>query len=94
MINPETPPSIQLSDEWLNVYAASGIAVGTQLIVTTRGKATAYLAESAAAPVGVDGIQCYPMKQAFVDAGSPGLWARADNNNPYTVIVVQRDDNP
>ena len=93
-MNLPTPPSMVLTSEWQNVYEHSGITVGTQLIVTTRGKATAYLAESVAEPVGVDGIQCYPMKQAFVDKGSPGLWARADNNSPYTVIVVQQDDNP
>ena len=94
MANESTKPSMVLTSEWQDVYSHSGIAVGTQVLITTRGKATAYLAESAAAPVGVDGIQLYAMRQAIVDEGSPGLWARADNNVPYTLIVVQLDNNP
>ena len=87
-----TPPSIALTDQWLDVYAASGHPVGTQLLITTRGKHTAYLAESADAPVGVDGVQLYPMRQAVVDEGSAGLWARADHNSPHTLIIVQLDE--
>ena len=87
-----TPPSIKLTTEWLDIFEASGIPVGTQLLITTRGKHTAYLAESVAEPEGVDGIQLYAMRQAIVDEGSPGLWARADHSHPHTLIIVQVDE--
>ena len=89
-----TPPSIALTDQWLDLYAASGIPVGTQVLVSCRGKHSAYLAESVAAPAMVDGVEVYPTRQACVDEGSIGLWAKAAHNSPNTVVVVQQDKNP
>ena len=86
-----TPPAIQVAREWVDVYAESGIAVGTQILINTRGKHSVYLAESAAAPGDFEGIELYPTRQAIVDAGSVGLWARTAHNNPYSLIIVQVD---
>jgi hypothetical protein len=94
MANPETPPAIHLTGDWLNIYSASGIPVGTQLLITTRGKYTSFLAESATTPAaGVEGVQLYPMRQCIVDEGSVGLWAKASKHEPHTVIIVQIDQN-
>ena len=94
MANPETLESIKLTNEWLDLYAASGIAVGTQVLINTRGKHSCFLAESAAEPVIADGVEVYPTRQAIVDEGSPGLWGRAAHNSPFTVVVIQVDKNP
>jgi hypothetical protein len=93
MANPETAPAIPLTTDWINLYSQSGIPVGTQVIVTCRGKYTALVAESAVTPVGIEGVQIYPTRMMYVDEGSPGLWARADNINPHTVVIVQQDNN-
>ena len=92
MPNLPTPPAIKLTNEWQDLYSASGIAVGTQVIVFCRGKHSAFLAESVAEPVGIEGIETYPTRAMYIDEGSPGLWARAAHNDPYTVIVVQVDN--
>ena len=87
-----TPPSIPLTNDWIDVYAASGIPVGTQILINTRGKHSAYLAESVAAPGDSDGIELYPTRQMICDEGSIGLWARSAHNSPYTLIIVQVDE--
>ena len=87
-----TPPSIPLTNDWLDVYEASGIPVGTQILINTRGKHSAYLAESVAEPVGIEGVEIYPTRQAICDEGSIGLWARSAHNSPYTLITVQVDE--
>ena len=94
MANNPTPPSITLTNEWLDLYAASGIPVGTQVLINTRGKHSSYIAESASEPVGIDGIEIYPTRQCYIDEGSPGLWARSAHSAPHTVVVVQQDKNP
>lgn len=92
-MNEPTPQAIPLTDVWVDLYAISGIAVGTQVLVTTRGKHVAYLVESVGDPGDHDGIQLYPLRQCIVDEGSIGLWARAAHNQPHTSVIVQIDQN-
>ena len=93
MPNPPTPPSIEIGQDWVNLYAQSGITVGTQLLVTCRGKMSAYLAESAAQPpADLDGIEIYPTRQYIIDAESPGLWARMPRASQTGALIVQVDN--
>ena len=87
-----TPPAIELTNEWKDVYGAAGIPVGTQILINTRGKHSAFLAESVADPGDHPGIELYPTRQAIVDEGSIGLWAKSAHNSPFTLIIVQVDE--
>ena len=93
MPNLPTPPSITITGDWVDLYAASGIPVGTQLLVTCRGKLSAYLAESATQPsADLDGIEIYPTRQYVIDVESPGLWARMARASVDGALVVQVDN--
>ena len=60
-----------------NVYAGSGIIVGTPLIVQNKSSGPVYLQISATAPPASDrdGFLVYPGKSVFVDDATTGLFA-------------------
>lgn len=93
MANNPTPPSIVITDEWLDLYVASGIGIGEPLLVTTRGQQSAYIAESAGSPASdIDGIEVYPTRTMLVDKASVGLWGRTAKAGVSTQVIVQLDE--
>jgi hypothetical protein len=92
MANDPTPESIDIGPAWVDLYAASGLEVGLQVLVNCRGQQSVYLAESVAAPADdLDGVECYPTRQLIVDEGSIGLWCRTAKATVAGRVVVQRD---
>jgi len=67
------------ADTWTDLYAATGIAVGTAVNVTNKGSRKVFLAIKLAAPTGA--TFGYPLfagdigNFAAVDAAEVGLWA-------------------
>ena len=76
---------------WVNLYALSGVAVGTSVIVQNKGNQSCYLAISLAAPANPQmGVILSPIDYAnnttVVTAGEVGLWAYCDDT---TKLIVQ-----
>lgn len=93
MANNPTPLGITITDQWLDLYVASGLPVGEQLVITCRGSLSVYLAESLAAPsLDLQGVELYPTRQLIVDEDSIGLWARTSTANKPSLIIVQKDN--
>ena len=92
MANDPTPQSITIGEQWTDLYAASSITVGLQVLVSCRGQQSVYLAESVAVPPDdLDGVECYPTRQLIVDEGSIGLWCRTSKATIASRVIVQRD---
>jgi len=92
MSNP-TPPATPITDQWQDLYAASGITVGEPLLVTCRGTQSAFIAESAGMPADdLEGIEVYPTRQVIVDKGSIGIWGRTAKADTSTRLIVQLDE--
>jgi len=92
MANNPTPPAILVTDEWVDLYLLSGLTVGSQVLVSCRGKHSVFLAESDTQPaLDLEGIELYPTRQMIVDVNSVGLWVRSVNNQINSYVVVQED---
>jgi hypothetical protein len=92
MANDPTAASIAIGPQWVDLYAAAGIDVGDQLLVSCRGQQSVYLAESDTTPPEyLDGVELYPTRQLIVDKESPGLWCRTSKATVASRVVVQRD---
>jgi hypothetical protein len=75
----QLPPVILPGDTWVDIYAETGISVGTKLIIHNNSNNDAILADTATKPdkgYGFDIIQPY---EYLVSADTPsGVWARSD----------------
>lgn len=77
---------------WTNVYAATGITVGTAVEMFNKGTATATISTAAAAPASSVGIPLYPFTgeggevSLSIGSGENGLWAYCPQG---TRIVVR-----
>ena len=72
-------PAINVPNaQWLNVYTASGITVGTAVLVQNQSPAQALLQISATAPDPTDntGRRVQANEEVQVDASAAGLWIR------------------
>lgn len=77
------------ANEWLDVYAASGFAVGTRLLIQNQNGYKYTSKESEAMPESSqDGRWIYPGAEAEVDSGSPGCWIISDD--PITAYVQEK----
>lgn len=65
-------------DQWFNVYAASGFAVGAGLLVQNQSSAFARMQISATSPIASDmtGRRVAAGEEVQVDQGAVGLWMR------------------
>ena len=72
-------PSVVIpSDSWVDLYAETGIPVGTQLIVQNLGGYNARLVESSSKPTMNSGYNIITPKAFLTSASSPiGSWAYA-----------------
>ena len=67
---------------WADVYALSGIAPGTALLIQNQSGNVAILQQGAAAPAATDNTGRWLQSgvEAVVDAGAAGLWIRCSPN--------------
>lgn len=76
---------------WTDLYAASGIAVGTEVTIYQKTSLQVKIAASALAPTTVDGITLNsptdPSDPVEIPPGEPGLWAFCATGS--AVILVQ-----
>lgn len=81
-------PDISLpSGTWSNVYAASGIAPGTPILIFNKGGSTAFLWEGSVAPAqsAWDGISFFADPQVVDQVGATGCWVKS--NGPVLINV-------
>lgn len=66
------------TSQWADVYALSGIPVGTGLLIQNQGNARAIMQQSATIPDPTDntGRRVQIDDEVQVDAGAPGVWMR------------------
>lgn len=78
-----TLPNVVLpANTWVDIYAATGIAVGTKIIVENLGSAPADLVSAATAPTQpvADGFnRCHQRQQKSNEDGDPGAFAISHN---------------
>lgn len=76
---------------WTDLYAASGIVVGTEVTIYQKTSLQVKIAASALAPTTVEGITLNsptdPSDPVAIPPGEPGLWAFCANGT--AVILVQ-----
>ena len=72
----DTLPNLKIVEGvWTDIYAASGIAVGTQITVQNLGSNTLYLNAKATEPNVDDGFKAVPpFREAVNDSGDSGAW--------------------
>ncbi len=79
-------PDVQLNDDWLNLYASTGISVGTELQIQNKTSNMVHIAISSTKPTSRTlGYAVPPLMGANVPAGESGAWAIG--NGP---LLVQR----
>lgn len=63
---------------WVDLYAATGKAPGTRLMVYNKGSNLVVLSDSASSPVTAsnDGVPCRGDYPQVFDQGSAGAWAK------------------
>jgi hypothetical protein len=88
----DTLPDIDLpAATWIDLYAASGIAVGTKINVHNKGANRVLLATSATEPTTLDGVYLNPVSESAPsmpmqnDAGESGAWAYCANGGAVNV---------
>jgi hypothetical protein len=76
---------------WVNLYAATGIAVGTAVSVINKGSVAVNLAVSASAPANTN--RGFPLlvgggvdSTASVEATASGLWAYSSQGTAYLLV--------
>lgn len=81
-------PSVTIKfNEWVDLYAATGIAVGTKIIIQNIGSANAKLSESAAQPLPTVGFNEIPVREFFTNTElNVGAWAFSETG---TVLQVE-----
>jgi hypothetical protein len=75
---------------WVNLYAASGIAVGTAVDVWNKGNYPANLVIKSTSPSGSLGIPIFSGPSGshrYVTSGESGLWAYSDGGTHLSVQV-------
>lgn len=73
----DTLPNVFLpANTWVDLYAATGIPVGTQIVVTHDSASDVNLTTKATEPTSADGFQVLKRSQDRInDAGDSGAWA-------------------
>lgn len=60
---------------WVNLYAATGIAVGTALDIWNKGSMAVVIAIKAIQPGSNIGVPLYTAGYKYITAGESGAWA-------------------
>ena len=73
----DTLPNVTLvAGVWTDLYAATGITVGNQILIQNLGNNPIYLHANAVAPVPSDGFKSLPpTREAVNSTGDAGAWA-------------------
>lgn len=80
------PPVLIPQSKWVDLYAETGITVGTKLIIQNAGESEADLTESVGEPIGKVGVNPIPPKEFFTNADvSVGAWAFSDRGTELQV---------
>lgn len=78
---------------WTDLYAASGIAVGTEVAIYKNTSMAVMIVASAAMPTTVSGIPLVsptdPSDPLEIPPGEPGLWALSPNGNAILLVQEQ-----
>lgn len=76
--------------QWIEVYSATGFAVGSGLLIQNQTSMTFNSIESGSMPAqGAHGRWIYPGMEAEVVAGSPGMWIWSDQ--PINAYVQESE---
>ncbi len=86
---PDTRPSLTIkSDGWTDAYAATGIAVGTQLIVTVESGSVLAVTK-ATEPTEADGKISRKRGDQFLNkTGDSGLWLKSEPDRSVVNVSV------
>ena len=73
----DTLPNISIPEQtWVDLYSASGIAIGTQILVQNIGVCDIYLTSQAAQPTDYTAHQIIKRSQFVINnVGDTGAWA-------------------
>ncbi len=85
----DTLPDIPLvANEYIDVYALSGIAVGKQIVIQNKSVTPIYIQEVAAQPNGtnLDGYVLDRWKTVIVTKGSTGAWVRPSSQQGAVTV--------
>ena len=76
---PQSLPSVNLPVEtWVDLYAATGITTGIQLIIQNTGSSVVKLVESATKPTSTTGFNSLPEREYVTNVDSNiGSWAKS-----------------
>lgn len=80
------------ASDWTDVYAATGIAVGTAVIVHNKDRNRLLIQIKATKPVADNnsGVMLDNMASSYIDSGEAGLFVKAVSGvGQYAVINVQ-----
>ena len=82
-------PNVTLPEGvWVNLYAATGIAVGTKIIVQNLTPSYVRLCSKATAPTSADGFNAIPFaRNAVNQASDAGAWAMSTSGGNLSVAV-------
>jgi len=80
------PPVILPRNKWVDIYAETGILVGTSIIIQNIGKDEVILTESATEPTSGYGHNKLPSRQFFTNGtGNIGAWAYTSRGSKLQV---------
>ena len=70
-------PDVNLSGDWVNVYTATGIAVGTEIWIQNKSATPTLVYISATKPTDPDdGYSMVQFETIFIDPNEAGCWVK------------------
>lgn len=82
------PPVTIPKNTWVDLYDATGITIGVQLIIQNTGSSESKLVESLAEPTEASGFNLIPPRDYLTNAASAvGAWAFSDTGTTLQVEV-------
>jgi hypothetical protein len=80
------PPVSLPANQWVDLYASTGIAVGTQIIIQNTGKDVALLSDSLAEPLPGAGYNKIVVNGFLTSVATPdGAWALSSRGTKLQV---------
>lgn len=82
------PPVTIPRNTWIDLYDATGITVGVQIIIQNIGSSDAKLVESVSDPSDSSGFNSIPVRSFLTNAASSvGAWAFSDTGTTLQIEV-------
>lgn len=84
----DTKPDVQLDKtQYVDVYAATGLAVGTPILIQNKSSQNVYIQIQTTQPSALsrDGGIIQPFEQGLIDTGENGCWVLGDTNGKISV---------